>query len=702
MKKLAALALSLFLLSGTAFAGTPEEADPKPAKPAPPAKPKAEDKSNSAILAEIEALRQSVEIQHEQLQEQHEQLQLLKEELAKRDHQIDEAREEAASANARAMEASSKATEAVTVSADAKSSTLALSSSVAAVKASTEDVMGLIATPANSGSSQLANSDDGPTTIRYKGVNLTPGGFLAAETVTRTRATSSDIPTAFASSPFTANDLSHVTENVFSGRGSRMSLLAQSKVGSVTIGGYYEADFLGAGVTSNNRQTNSYVFRNRQLFAQAVFDSGWIITGGQMWSMATENKKGIFNRQEDTPLQIDYNYVAGFTWARQDAFRVVKDFGGKFALGVSIEGPQATIGGRGFSSVTTINSAAAPATIITSGTTTAVTGNFFLNAPGAAAGGNNSFDATGYTVNKAPDFIFKAAADPSFGHFELFGIVSEFRNRIYPCGVVGTTLADTVPGTAVLTGNCTSATPTAVSSFGAFNDSRTGGGVGASALLPLFNKKLELGLKVVAGDGIGRYGAGQLADATARPDGSLALIRTAHGLGRAEWHATPKLDLYAYWGAEYAWRAGYAGYDAVTVTRTTAIPSTTTTTGGVTTTTAIPATLHTTISTTGIGGYGNRLAVNTGCATEGVPLNDFNPSAGSACAGDTRVFMEPTLGFWYKFYQGPKGRFQFGVQYSYLTRNAWSGAGGVAAGDPSIAPRAVNNMFFTSLRYYIP
>jgi hypothetical protein len=693
MNKLAALTLSLFLVCGTALADTPKDSDapaPKP-KPAATAKPAAE-KSSAEIAAEVEVLRQA-------LQSQQEELNLLKEELAKRDRQIDAAREEAAVANSRAAEASSKATEAVAASADAKTSTEALNSTVTAIKANT-DALTMIDTPANSGSSQLVTGDDGPATLRYKGVSLTPGGFFAAETITRTRATSSDVPTAFASVPFTANDLSHVTENVFTARQTRLSLLAQSKVGSATLSGYFEADFLGAGTTSNNRQTNSYVLRDRQLFAQAAWDNGWIITGGQQWSLATEYKKGLFNRQEQTPQMIDPNYIIGFTWARQESLRIVKDFGGKFAIGASIEGPQATIGGRGFSSVTTINDAAAPATIVTSGATTSTTGNFFLNAPGAGAGVNNAFDATGYTVNKAPDFIFKLAADPGFGHYELFGIVSEFRNRIYPCGVVGTTLNDTVPGTVTLTGNCTSATPTEVSSFGAFNDSRTGGGAGASAYWQLFNKKVDFGVKFVGGDGIGRYGAGQLADATARPDGSLALIRTAHGLGRVELHATPRLDLFFYWGAEYAWRAGYSGYDAVSILKTAAIPTTTTTTtvGGVTTTTvtpAIPATTHTTISTTGIGGYGNVKAVNSGCATEGVPLNDFNPSAGGSCAGDTRMQTEPTIGFWYRFYQGSKGRFQVGVTYSYFTRDAWSGNEG-------IAPKAVDNMFFTSLRYYLP
>ncbi len=183
--------------------------------------------------------------------------------------------------------------------------------------------------------------------------------------------------------------------------------------------------------------------------------------------------------------------------------------------------------------------------------------------------------------------------------------------------------------------------------------------------------------------------------ATARPNGSLALIRTAHGLARLEWHATPKLDIYGYWGMEYAWRAGYSGYQAVTITKTTAIPATATSP-------AIPATTKTTISTTGIGGYGNVAANNSGCATEGVPINQFNPSNGANCAGDIRSIQEPTLGFWYKFYQGSKGRMQFGIQYSYLNKAAWSGTGGVAAGAPAISPKANDNMIWTSFRYYIP
>lgn len=685
MKKLAALTLSLFLTSGIAFADSPKDGDAPPAKKAGSEEARKSDKSDSAIAAEIEELRQT-------LQSQQEQLQLLKEELARRDRQIDATREAAAAANSRATEASVKASEAVTTSAAARAASVAISNS-SVVNAAGDPVMAQQAADRNDPKSKP--TEDGPGSIRFKGISLTPGGFIAAETVYRNRATSGDIATPFTGVPFGASGLAHVSENAFSGRQSRASLLAQTKIGSTMATAYYEADFLGAGTTSNNRQTNSYVFRQRQLYAQAAFDNGFILTGGQMWSLATETKKGMLNREENLPQMIDPNYVVGFTWARQYGFRLVKDLGNKLALGLSIEGPQATIGGRGFSSVTTINSAAAPGVILTTGATSATSGNFFINAPGAGGGLYNAFDAAGYTVNKAPDLIFKATLDPGFGHYEVFGIASFFRDRLYPCGVVGTNAGDTVKPAIPTTLGCGSSTPFVVSGFGAMNSSATGGGVGASAAFRLFRKHVDLGLKAVGGDGIARYGGAQLADATARPDGSLALIRTAHGLARIEVHPTPKLDLYGYWGLEYAWRAGYSGYDAVTITKTTAIPATTTTV-------AIPATTTTKITTNGIGGYGNYAANNSGCASEGVPVNDFNPSSGSNCAGDIRLIQEATLGFWYKFYQGPKGRFQFGVQYSYLAKDAWSGTGGVPSGGVAISPKGLDNMVWTSFRYYLP
>ena len=697
MKKFAALTLSLFLTVGTALADspkdTPKDADAQPAKPSNAAKP-APAKSNAEIAAEMEELRQA-------LQAQQEQLQLLKEELAKRDREIEAAREGAASANVRANDATVKASEAASATAEVKATQANLSSSVSSLKTS-NDALNATVSNMNTAADQEKKAEE-PVAIHYKGITITPGGFVAAETVSRTRAESADINTDLKGFPYPSNALSKVSENNFTGRQSRLSLLAESKIDTVKLTGYYEADWLGTGVTSNNRQSNSYVFRQRVLYAQAATDSGWIVTGGQMWSLATENRKGILNRQEWTPLTIDPQYVVGWDWARQYGFRVVKDFGGKFALGVSAEGPQATIGGRGFSTVSTIN--------VGAGTVT-TTSNTFLNAPGDGSGLYNFVDTAGYTTNKSPDFIFKAAADPGFGHYEVFGILSPFRNRVYPCGVAGTNAGDTsfVAGTTTLVDiTCSVNGSTAPSTIGAFNDGRTGGGFGASAHLTLFANKLDLGVKGMAGDGVGRYGSAQLADLTFRPDGTMALIRTANGLARAEFHPTPKLDIYAYWGLEYAWRAGYVGYDSVSILTTPAIPSA----GG-----APPVsgtTKTTTIKINQIGGYGSPFANNSGCETaEGLPgvttlgggtaTNQLTPGSGS-CAGDPRIVREATLGFWHKIYQGPKGGLRWGIQYSYLSKVGWSGnnTSPTATTQPAgVSPKANDNMIFTSFRYYIP
>ena len=694
MKKLASLALSLFLTIGTAFADSPKDSPkdaPKDAaaaaKTAYPAKPAAA-KTSAEIAAEVEELRQT-------LQTQQEELQLLKEQLAKRDKQIEEARETAASANARASEATVKASEAATTSAEVKSTTTALNSTVSSLAASNAAPAVVNTSSASNPQAQPANEEKGPTTIRFKGINITPGGFIAAETVNRTHALSSDINTPFNSIPFGGNSTGRLSEMNFTARQSRLSLLAESKIGSTKLTGYYEADWLGTGVTSNNRESNSYVFRQRQIWGQVGLEDGLTFSGGQTWSLATENIKGIALRQEWIPLVIDSQYVVGFNWERQYGFRVTKTFSDQVAAAISIEGPQTTFGGRGFSTYTNTSAIGAVSTFQ----------NFFVFAPGSGGGLFNFVDTTGYSPNKLPDFIVKLAVDPGFGHYEVFGIASDFRNRVYPCAVVGTT-AKNFPTPAVPTVLACGDGSTTPSAVGAYNDSRFAGGLGVSAKLQFAAKKLDIGVKVLAGDGIARYGSAQLPDATARPDGTLAPIKGLTYLGRIEYHATPKWDFYAYYGGEYAARAGYTGYSSVRIVNTPAIPGC----GDVgqqpcsaagTIQPSYPALTTTTIATNGVGGYGSPYANNTGCAVEVPPSATGAPGAGGTCAGDTRYIYEATFGFWNKIYQGEKGRIQWGLQYSYFSRYAWSGSNGISSAT-SFTPHAVDNMIWTSFRYYLP
>ena len=695
MKKLAALTLSLFMSVGTVLADSPKdspkEADAQPAKSNAAAKP-APAKTNAEISAEMEELRQA-------LQAQQEQLQLLKEELAKRDRQIEEAREAAAAANSKAGEATVKASEAAATSAEVKTTTSALNSSVASLAASNAAASHAAANASPYTTAGQGGADEkGPTTIRFKGVNITPGGFIEAATVNRQRALSADINTPFTAIPYGGNSLGKLSEMNMTARQSRLSLLFDSKIGTTKVSGYYEADFLGAGTTSNNRQSNSYVFRQRQLWARADFANGWAFSAGQMWSLATENTKGIANRAEWFPSQIDPQYVVGYNWQRAYGARIAKSFGDKFTIAASAEGSQATVGGRGFSTYTS-----------TSATGTVTTyQNFFEFAPGAGGGLYNAFDGTGYSPNKTPDFIVKAAFDPGFGHYEVFGIVSTYQNRVYPCAVIGTTAGNFPTPTTPTVLSCAQSASLTPSSAGAYNESTTGGAIGASLRVPLASKKFSVGLKAMYGDGTGRFASAQLADATFRPDGTMTLIHNASWLGSVDWNLTKKLSIYAYVGGEYAGRTAYQGYQSVKVTATPAIPGCGAVGqapcpgGGIQP--AYPAVTSTSISTSGIGGYGSPFFNNSGCSTENPPTGTGAPSGGGSCAGDIRYIGEATLGFWHKIYQGEKGRVQWGVQYSYFYKDGWSGnnssnGSSTAAG---LSPHAVDNMVWTSFRYYLP
>jgi hypothetical protein len=563
------------------------------------------------------------------VQLQQEQLQQLKEELAKRDRQIDEARAAAAAANSKATEAASSASGAATSAAEAKTAATAVSSDVNDLKLGNDSLKAAVVD-----TQKKIIASESPSTLHFKGISFTPGGFLAAESVWRQRAVSGDINTPFTGIPFPNNPLSRMTEFNANGRQSRLSFLAEGKLENLSLTGYYELDWLGACATSNNRQSNSYCLRQRQIWGAASTPSGWFVSGGQMWSLATEHRKGLANRQEIQPMTIDPQYVVGYTWARQFGFRVVKNFADKFSLGFSVEGSQTTFGGRGAATA------------------------FFINAPGAGGGLFNATDGTGYTLNKSPDFIIKAAVDPKWGHYEVFGILSTFRARVYPCSTA--TVAAPCPGFPAIT------TPSAV---GAFNDTRAGGGVGANIRVYVDNKKVELGVHGVYGDGIGRYGSAQLADVTARPDGTLAPIRSGHGEGIIEIHATPKLDLYLYGGAEYAARTAY----------------------------------NRGTPTAPIGvGYGSPFFNNSGCTgREGLPTNQNTPNSAGTCNGDLRIVSEGTLGFWHKIYAGPKGRLQWGLQFSYLQKGTWSGNNNTPTA-VGLAPKAGDVMILSSFRYFLP
>ena len=201
-------------------------------------------------------------------------------------------------------------------------------------------------------------------------------------------------------------------------------------------------------------------------------------------------------------------------------------------------------------------------------------------------------------------------------------------------------------------------------------------------------KKVDIGLHFFGGSGIGRYGSSGLSDATVRPDGTMALLRNYQGLGTIQLHPTPKLDIYFNVGAEFTNRAGFSK------------------TGGA--------------PNTDNEGYGYPTLNNSGCWTETLPVTGpstssntgvptgvggstgFIPGPLANCTGDIRRVVEGTVGFWYRFYNGNRGRVQVGAQYSNYERQAFSGVGTSSGIGSSGEPHADENMIFTSFRYYLP
>lgn len=331
------------------------------------------------------------------------------------------------------------------------------------------------------------------------GIELTLGGFLEGAMVYRSRNLTADVDSSFNTIPFPNSPNNHLSEFRFSGRQSRINLLAQGKVdAATTLTGFAETDFLAAPTDANGVESNSYSPRLRHAYATLDrSDLGLHILGGQTWTLLTIFNHGLVPRQERTPLTIEHQLVPGFTWVRQPQIRVVQDIDPATSVGLSLESPQASV-------ATGPNAPLVPTTF----------GN---------PGGLHMNPLATYSTDIAPDVVTKIAYDPDgWGHYEAYGIGRLFRSRA------------------------------------AFkNDTIWGGGGGAAAIVPLVPKQLELQGQFLAGYGIGRYGPALFPDVTVKPDGILAPIPELQAMVGLVGHPTDALDLYVYAGIEQAGRAAF-------------------------------------------------------------------------------------------------------------------------------------------------
>ena len=481
--------------------------------------------------------------------------------------------------------------------------------------------------------------------LQFGALTITPGGFVAAESVFRSRTEQADIGSQYQGIPF--GPQAGTNEFRFSARQLRIAALVEAPITpTILASGYGEFDFLGSGVTSNENESNSFVPRIRHLYGTLDFaDYGFHVLAGQNWSLATLNSKGITPRNEITPPSIDSQYVPGFVWKRQPQIRITKDFGQKLWVSLSAEESQDTYTGctTGVNATTNV-----PTTV--NGTTTNLTNAVTCNLLGAnnlnginVAGAPSN--ATNFSLNHVPDVIGKVAYEAKLAdrdiHLEGFGLYRDLYDRVAQ--------TNTVTGFATAT-----------------NHDVTGYGLGGGVIIPILPKRLDFQASGMTGKGIGSYGTAQFSDATFGPSGAPSPIRETMLLGGLTFHATPAIDLYAFGGEEVV-QPDYFGTSAAGAT---------------------------------FAGYGYGLpnSNNTGCFNTIIAV----ATSSTSCGGSTKRVWQLTGGMWDKIYKGAFGEVRVGVQYSYTQRELFEGSGFAApytAGLP-FAPKQNENTVLTSLRYY--
>lgn len=427
-------------------------------------------------------------------------------------------------------------------------------------------------------------------------IRVSLGGWVELDSIWRARNEVADINSSWSSIPLNNLPQAHQSEYRVSARRSRLAALFEGFPDQVSaVRAYIEADFLGAAPTANDNESNSYNPRMRQYYATYDrSDWGFELLFGQAWGLTTQNKIGIVPREENIPITIDQGYVPGFVYTRTPQIRMVKDFNQKVWLGLSLENPATTF------------------SIDPNGTGVPAGTSVVTTLPGAS----QLNPSASYPSNVAPDIIVKAAFDPGYGHYELFGLGKMIKTRTDMIGA-------------------------------GENKVVFGGGVGGNFIVPILPRgNLQLQGNVLAGTGIGRYGVGQLPDATVGPNGHARPIPEVEALIGVVGRPIPTVDIYSYIGTERESRQAF------------------------------------TIAGQGYG-YGSPLYSNAGCDIELGTL---------PCTGNIAALAGGTFGFWWRFLRANIGTMMAGASYSYVRKNVFQGIGG--------SPYANEQIFLAAFRYY--
>jgi hypothetical protein len=334
-----------------------------------------------------------------------------------------------------------------------------------------------------------------PLFFKIGNANFTPFGFLDFTGVYRNEATGSAIGTSFNSIPYSNQSVGQLSETKFSAQNSRLGLRVDSNVDDTKVLGYLETDFLGNAPTNLGVSSNSDTLRMRVYFAD-LKNGPWEFLAGQDWSMLTPNRVGISPLPSDIfyTNDMDTNYQAGLTWARQPQVRVVYHATDQVTLGLSLENPDQYVGSA------VVLPSAFTATEVDTGTATT-------------------------QPNIFPDVITKAAFDTKDvnglpWHFEVAGLLRSYKINTYSSTINTDSTAE-------------------------------GGGVSAA-----MNLELVKGFRFV-GTGLYSYGGGRYINGLGpdfiikAPDTSgaygIGLVKATSAILGAEWAVAPVDTVSAYW-----------------------------------------------------------------------------------------------------------------------------------------------------------
>jgi hypothetical protein len=360
------------------------------------------------------------------------------------------------------------------------------------------DLNTLPAMPADA-SQKPGEQEPSPLSLKIGESYLTPVGFMDFTSVNRTTVGGNGIGSNFGNIPYNNVANGHLSESRLSAQNSRIGARFDSVFKGTKVLGYWESDFLGNTAASAAVTNNAVTFRLRLFWVDLQKDN-WELMAGQSWSLMTPGRAGISPLPSNIfySQDIDVNYQAGLTWARQPGIRVAYRPNKTFTVAFAAENAEQYVGGSGGAGVVV--------------PTAALSGTVFTEF-------NNATQTFG-TPNFSPDFIAKIAWDPSSRfHGEIVGLESNFKSYNQTTNL---------------------------------HYQKAGGGVSAN-----LNFEIAKGLRIVTNnfwsDGGGRYIFGEAPDLVVKANGDIGLLHAGSTVSGLE-YTKGNMFLYSYYGGIYVGR----------------------------------------------------------------------------------------------------------------------------------------------------